>query len=85
MIPAVTPTATAAQSEPSTRAESTAYMETSRYDDVVEFIDTIVPQSEWLHLGSMGYTHEGRRIPLVVAGNVATGTGVVGEVELVPG
>ena len=57
VIPAVTPTATAAQSEPSTRAESTAYMETSRYDDVVEFIDTIVPQSEWLHLGSMGFTH----------------------------
>jgi hypothetical protein len=71
VIPAVTPTATAAQSEPSTRAEFTAYMETSRYDDVIRFIDTIVPRSEWLHLGFMGYTHEGRRIPLVVAGNVA--------------
>ncbi len=70
-IAAVTPAVAAAQSEPSTRAESTGYMETSRYDDVIEFIDAVVPQSEWLHLGVMGYTHEGRRIPMVVAGDVA--------------
>jgi len=69
-IAAVTPAIAAAQSEPATRAEVTGYMETSRYDDVVGFIEAIVPQSELLHLGFMGYTHEGRRIPMVVAGNV---------------
>jgi len=67
---ALVPAVAAAQSDPSTRAESTGYMETSRYDDVIEFIETIVPRSDWLHESTMGYTHEGRRIPMVVAGNV---------------
>ena len=65
------PGVAAAQEGPRTRAETTGYMETSRYDDVIDFIETIVPRSSRLHMGTMGYTHEGRSIPMVVAGNVA--------------
>ncbi|NKB89809.1 MAG: peptidase M14 [Acidobacteria bacterium] len=55
---------------PRTRAEASDYMETSRYADVMEFIDAVVPESDLLHSGTMGYTNEGRRIPLIVAGRV---------------
>jgi len=45
-------------------------METSRYDDVVSFVDAVVAKSDLLHVDAMGYTLEGRRIPMIVAGNV---------------
>ncbi len=71
VIAVVVPARAGAQSELLTRAESTGYMETSRYSDVIDLVDTFVARSDWLHLGTMGYTHEGRRIPLIVAGDVA--------------
>ena len=55
---------------PATRAEATDYMETSRYADVIDFLDQVVPGADRLHAGTMGYTNEGRRIPLIVAGDV---------------
>jgi hypothetical protein len=63
-------TAAPAQEALRTRAETTDYMETSRYADVIEFVEAVVPQSELLHLSAMGYTLEGRSIPLIVAGRV---------------
>src|SRR5689334_5118697 len=55
---------------PRTRAEASNYRETSRYDDVMAFIAAL-PRSPVIHVTSMGYTSEGRSIPLVVVGRVA--------------
>lgn len=49
-----------------TRAEATGFRETSRYDDVVAFVDRVVAESDALHRMDFGYTVEGRRLPLVV-------------------
>ena len=52
---------------PLTRAERSDWLETSRYADVVAFIDTVAA-SPRLHATSFGYSMEGRALPLVVAG-----------------
>ncbi len=52
--------------EPRTRPERTDWLETSRYEDVVEFIDAL--ESPVLHATTFGYTYEGRPLPLVVVG-----------------
>src|SRR4051812_23747494 len=54
---------------PHTRAETSHYAETSRYDDVMAFIAAL-PRSPVIHVTSMGHTSEGRSIPLVVVGRV---------------
>src|SRR5438477_8918860 len=54
---------------PRTRPESTAYRETSRYDDVIGFLHAM-PRSPVIHFTTMGYTGETRAIPLVVVGRV---------------
>jgi len=45
-----------------TRAERTNYVETSRYDDVVAFLDTVAKASSLVHTTTFGYTFEGRAI-----------------------
>jgi len=58
---------TYAQSEgPRTRAEATNYEETSRYLDVVAFVDALGRGSSILHMESFGETVEGRSLPLMV-------------------
>ncbi|HZD06260.1 MAG TPA: M14 family metallopeptidase, partial [Longimicrobiales bacterium] len=54
-----------------TRAEATDFVETSRYDDVVSFMETAAAASDRIHLTTMGYTMEGRAIPMAVVGDVA--------------
>ena len=54
---------------PHTRPEQTGYAETSRYQDVEDFIRAL-PRSPVMHVTTMGYTGEGRSIPLVVVGRV---------------
>ena len=51
-----------------TRAEATNWIETSRYADVVAFLETLAASSDLAHLETMGYTTEGRAIPLLVVG-----------------
>jgi hypothetical protein len=53
-----------------TRAEATDYRETTPYHEVVAFTEIIANASERLHLTHFGYTNEGRRLPLVVFGDV---------------
>lgn len=55
------------QARPLTRAERTHFTETSRYADVVQFIDSLRMLSEDVYVGSIGKTTEGRDIPFVVA------------------
>jgi hypothetical protein len=51
-----------------TRAERSEYRETSRYDDVVAFMEAVAKQSPRIHLTTFGYTNEGRALPLAVVG-----------------
>lgn len=53
-----------------TRPELTDYRETSRYDDVMSFLEAVADDSDQLHLTSFGYTTEGRSLPLLVYGDV---------------
>src|SRR5215470_16679023 len=53
-----------------TRAERTNYVETSRYDDVVNFLNTVARGSRIVHNTTFGYTFEGRPLPLAVVGRV---------------
>lgn len=53
-----------------TRPERTEYHETSRYDDVVAFMEAVDRASPLIHLTTFGYTVEGRALPLAVVGNV---------------
>jgi len=51
-----------------TRAEATAFMETSSYQDVMDFVTAVSARDARMHLTTFGYTHEGRALPLVVVG-----------------
>lgn len=53
---------------PLTRPESTHYIETSRYDDVVAFMQAMASASPQIHLTTYGHTVEGRPMPLAVIG-----------------
>jgi zinc carboxypeptidase len=53
---------------PLTRPEASAYAETSRYDDVMAFLEAMDAASDDIALTTYGYTYEGRRMPLAVVG-----------------
>ena len=52
---------------PTTRPERTNYAETSRYADVIAFLDSLKRLNAPLAFGSIGRTSEGREIPYVIA------------------
>jgi hypothetical protein len=52
---------------PLTRAERTNFTETSHYDDVVAFIDSLKLLGATIATGSIGKTIEGRELPYVIA------------------
>jgi hypothetical protein len=54
-----------------TRAERSNFTETSRYDDVVSFLEVVDRASPLVHVTSFGYSFEGRPLPLAVVGGVA--------------
>ena len=51
-----------------TRAERSDYRETSRYAEVVAFMEAVAAASPRVHLTTFGYTFEGRPLPLAVVG-----------------
>ncbi|MDE0260307.1 MAG: M14 family metallopeptidase [Gammaproteobacteria bacterium] len=53
-----------------TRAERTAYRETSSYADVVEFLERAAASDVSVHYATYGYTNEGRALPMAVVGDV---------------
>jgi len=57
-----------------TAAERTHFDETTRYDEVMAFIDVAAAQHPDLHVSHFGYSVEGRRLPLVVFGKVPDAT-----------
>jgi len=54
---------------PQTRAEQTAYEETSRYDEVRTFIDALARQTPRVRVEVFGKSEEGRDLPLIVMGD----------------
>ena len=61
-------------SQVKTRAERTDYIETSRYDDVITFLDTVAKGSSLVHVTRFGYTFEGRSLPLAIVGRIGNAT-----------
>ncbi len=57
-------------SELQTRAELSYFDETTRYEEVMSFLRATVLASDRLHLTEFGYTTEGRKLPLLVYGDV---------------
>lgn len=55
---------------PLTRPERTDYRETSSYADVMELVQRVVDSRSEIRLTTMGYTMEGRALPVVVVGDV---------------
>lgn len=53
---------------PQTRAEITDYQETSHYEDVITFIRALQRKAAPISLQFIGTSHEGHRMPLVLAG-----------------
>jgi len=53
--------------KPLTRAERTGFTETSHYDDVVAFIDSLKKLGAKISTGSIAKTVEGRELPYVIA------------------
>jgi hypothetical protein len=56
------------------RPERTEYRETSRYDEVVAFVQAADRASPLIHLTTFARTNEGRDLPLAVVGRVADAT-----------
>jgi hypothetical protein len=54
---------------PQTRAEQTAFEETSRYADVRAFIDALASQTSRVRVEMFGRSEEGRDLPLLVVGD----------------
>jgi hypothetical protein len=54
---------------PQTRAEQTAFEETSRYADVRTFIDALARQTPRARVETFGRSEEGRDLPLLVVGD----------------
>jgi hypothetical protein len=59
---------------PLTRAERSRFTETSSYDDVRRFIDSLRTLGAKMSVGSIGRTTEGREIPYVVASRPVVST-----------
>lgn len=55
-------------------AERSDFQATTRYDEVFAFVEGVTTMSADLHRARMGYTLEGREIPLVVAGKGLAGS-----------
>ncbi|HEY7915006.1 MAG TPA: M14 family zinc carboxypeptidase, partial [Blastocatellia bacterium] len=63
------PSAFASQTGLQTKAERTNYSETSRYEDVMQFISALQAESPNVKLESFAVTNEGRKLPLVIFSN----------------
>jgi hypothetical protein len=58
------------QEWPATRPERSDYRETSRYADVIDFLDGLEGRHPILAFTSFGYSEEGRALPLAVFGDL---------------
>ncbi len=73
LVLALLPSPGAAQAVPGldlllTRAERTDFLETTRYEEVLEMVERVAEAAPDIHRTTFGYTWEGRSLPLVVVG-----------------
>ncbi|MDX1624714.1 MAG: M14 family metallopeptidase [Gemmatimonadota bacterium] len=71
----------AQQVGPPTRAERTDFRETSRYEDVVETMTAVAEGSEAIALDTLGYSFEGRALPMARWGEGPTRTLVFANIH----
>ena len=72
VVAALAPVPAVAQLDRLTVApERTDWMETTRYAEAVAFLEAVAEASPLAHLTRMGYSSEGRAIPLLVVGRVS--------------
>jgi hypothetical protein len=57
-----------------TAPERTDFQETTRYADVIAFMEAAAAASPLIHLTTFGYTMEGRALPLAVVGRLSDGS-----------
>jgi hypothetical protein len=57
-----------------TAPERTGFRETTRYSDVLEWLDRVAAASAVIHVDTFGYTLEGRPLPLAVVGRLPDAT-----------
>ena len=55
-----------------TAAERTGFEETTRYDELMAFLDVAVSQHPDLRMTTFGYSYEGRALPLVIFGKTVS-------------
>ena len=68
---ALTPHVAEAQAPwPQTAPERTGHVETTRYAEVMAFLEDIAARSPLIHLDTFGYTLEGRALPLAIVGRL---------------
>jgi hypothetical protein len=58
-------------SSQTTRPEKTNYEETSRYQDVIDFVTTVTNNSRNLKLDWLGYSPQGKRLPMIFYGDIS--------------
>lgn len=54
-----------------TRPERSNYEETSRYQDVIDFVTAVTKNNAMLHLDWLGYSPRGKRLPVIFYGDIA--------------
>ena len=67
LLATLAPLARGQQVSPQTRAERTDYKETSLYEDVIGFVETLETRGAPLSMEYIGTSPSGRKIPMVVA------------------
>lgn len=53
-----------------TRPERTKYEETSRYQDVIDFIEALRPDGKTMKVDWLGYSTLGKRLPMIFVGDI---------------
>lgn len=57
-----------------TAPERTNYRETTRYAEIAEWMERVAAASPVIHLDTLGYTFEGRALPLAIVGRLPNGS-----------
>jgi hypothetical protein len=74
LIASIAAVSIAAQTMPQTRAETSDFEETSRYDEVTAFIGDLQRRAPNLRVENFGESQEGRKLPLMILSDRAVAT-----------
>jgi len=74
LLLAASPLAAQTRALPQTAPERSSFAETTRYADVIAFMQQVDAASPLIYVTTFGYTQEGRALPLAVVGRVRDAT-----------